>query len=65
MPQHESSKRKRTRRRTPGDEVDSNLNERIDRAQRQREERRARLSGGLQKSSGHHRSALPDEAADE
>jgi hypothetical protein len=50
MPQHKPSKRKRTRK--PGEEVESNLNERIDRALRQQEEREVRLNGRQKESCG-------------
>jgi hypothetical protein len=40
------------RKRAPGDEVESNLNERIDRAKRQEEEQQARVAGGEESSSG-------------
>ena len=48
MPQHKSSKRKRT----PGDEVESNLNERVERARRQQGEQEAGPGGRQKKSSG-------------
>ena len=40
------------RKRSPGQEVDSNLNERIDRAKRQEEEHEERLSAGQENTSG-------------
>ena len=40
------------RKRTPGHEVESNLNERIDRAKRQEEEHHERLAAGREDTSG-------------